>query len=264
MFSFRIINSARFLQMPQEAQNLYFHLGLRADDDGVAEAYPVMKLLGTANDNLRILVEKGFLELLNNDLVVFVIDWLEHNNIRSDRKVDSIYKSLLNSKKIKTLSPTSRSDVKDNSKRLNKLSTVSPRSVQGQHRLVEVRLDKVSNIRSSKMTKSDFDAFWNSYPKKVGKKKSQQRFMKLQQDILPDLLKSLEEQKKSEQWQKKQYIPHPLTWLNGARWEDEISEMSEEEIAKKYNEKYPDYGYFRFEKDYGEEVAEKYAHIFDV
>ena len=36
------------------------------------------------------------------------------------------------------------------------------------------------------------------------------------------MLKSIEAWKKSEQWQDKQYIPHPSTWLNGKRWEDEV------------------------------------------
>ncbi len=43
MFSNRIANSAKFLQMPAESQLLYFHLVLRADDDGIVEAYPILK-----------------------------------------------------------------------------------------------------------------------------------------------------------------------------------------------------------------------------
>lgn len=95
MFSKTIIESARFLKMPIESQVLYFHLGLRADDDGVVEAYPVLKILGTAEDALRVLVAKQFIKILNEDLVAYIIDWNEHNTIRADRKVDSIYKNLL-------------------------------------------------------------------------------------------------------------------------------------------------------------------------
>lgn len=95
MFSKTIIESARFLKMPIESQVLYFHLGLRADDDGVVEAYPVLKILGTAEDALRVLVAKQFIKILNEDLVTYIIDWNEHNTIRADRKVDSIYKNLL-------------------------------------------------------------------------------------------------------------------------------------------------------------------------
>ena len=56
MFSKRLTESARFLQMPLSTQALYFHLGLNADDDGVVEAYNVMQVIGCAQDDLRVLV----------------------------------------------------------------------------------------------------------------------------------------------------------------------------------------------------------------
>ena len=95
MFSKRIINSARFLKMPVSTQLLYFHLGIHADDDGVVEAYTVMNAVGCTEDDLKVLVAKGFAVVLNEDLVTYITDWKENNKIRSDRKVDSIYKDLL-------------------------------------------------------------------------------------------------------------------------------------------------------------------------
>ena len=95
MFSQKVVQSARFLKMPKSSQCLYFHLGLRADDDGVAEAYSVMNLIKADEDDLKILVGKGFVKVLNEDLVTYLIDWPEQNKIRADRKQDSRYKSLL-------------------------------------------------------------------------------------------------------------------------------------------------------------------------
>ena len=95
MFSKRIVESARFLKMPPSTQSLYFHLGLHADDDGVVEGYNVMVQTGTTEDDLKILVAKGFVTVLNDDLVTYINDWRENNRIRADRKVDSIYKDLL-------------------------------------------------------------------------------------------------------------------------------------------------------------------------
>ena len=95
MFSIRLINSARFLKMPISCQALYFHLGLMADDDGVVEAYNVIKSVGCTEDDLKILVAKGFVQVLNEDLVSYITDWSENNSIRADRKIDSIYKDLL-------------------------------------------------------------------------------------------------------------------------------------------------------------------------
>ena len=95
MFSKRIVESARFLKMPPSTQALYFHLGLHADDDGVVEGYNVMLQTGSTEDDLKILTAKGFVTVLNDDLVTYINDWRENNRIRADRKIDSIYKDLL-------------------------------------------------------------------------------------------------------------------------------------------------------------------------
>lgn len=95
MFSRRITESARFIKMPPSTQNLYFHLGLNADDDGVVEGYNIMMQNNATEDDLKLLVAKGFVTVLNDDLVTYINDWRENNKIRADRKVDSIYKDLL-------------------------------------------------------------------------------------------------------------------------------------------------------------------------
>jgi DnaD/phage-associated family protein len=95
MFSKKIIGSARFMKMPVSSRELYFHLGLNADDDGVVEAYTVLQTTGATEDDLRVLMAKGFIVVLNEDLVSYITDWNVHNTIRADRKVDSIYKPLL-------------------------------------------------------------------------------------------------------------------------------------------------------------------------
>ena len=95
MFSKRIVGSARFLKMPISTQCLYFHLGLNADDDGIVEAYTTIKQIGATEDDLKVLVAKGFCTVLNEDLVTYITDWRENNKLRADRKIDSIYKDLL-------------------------------------------------------------------------------------------------------------------------------------------------------------------------
>jgi len=95
MVSIKIIDSARFVKMPVSSQALYFHLITRADDDGIVEAYNIMRMTGAMEDDLKLLVAKGFVTVLNEDLVSYINDWNEHNLIRADRKIDSIYKELL-------------------------------------------------------------------------------------------------------------------------------------------------------------------------
>jgi len=81
--------------MPSETQSLYFHLCMSADDDGVVEAFTVMRTTEAKEDSLKLLVAKGFIKILNEEFVTYIVDWLEHNMIRPDRKISSIYKELL-------------------------------------------------------------------------------------------------------------------------------------------------------------------------
>lgn len=71
-----------------------------------------------------------------------------------------------------------------------------------------------------------FDTFWKAYPKKTNKEFAKRVFAKLKVDqpLLDKILHSLSIQVRTI-WKDKdvQYIPHPSTWLNGKRWEDEIS-----------------------------------------
>jgi hypothetical protein len=72
MFAKSVVESARFLKMPVSSQNLYFHLGMNADDDGVVEAYAVMSLIRAHEDDLKVLLSKGFIRILNEDLVSYI------------------------------------------------------------------------------------------------------------------------------------------------------------------------------------------------
>lgn len=90
MFSKTITNSSRFLMMPQSAQNLYFHLGMNADDDGYCEHFTVMRMTESKPDDLKILHAKEFVKVFD-DKVLVILDWHENNYIRSDRYNESKY-----------------------------------------------------------------------------------------------------------------------------------------------------------------------------
>lgn len=95
MFSKTVVNSARFLTMPPSSRLLYYDLGMAADDDGVVEAFTVIRMTGAVEDDLRVLVAKGFISLLNDEMVAYVVDWSKNNQIRKDRYNPSIYQELL-------------------------------------------------------------------------------------------------------------------------------------------------------------------------
>lgn len=78
-----------------------------------------------------------------------------------------------------------------------------------------------------------FDQFWADYPKKVGKKKARDVWNRKNLDEKTDhILKAVEEYKQTDQWQDVRYIPHPATWLNQERWEDEIP-LGEQNLEEK-------------------------------
>jgi len=74
-----------------------------------------------------------------------------------------------------------------------------------------------------------FDIFWKEYPKKIGKGAAEKIWDKIKPDILlqEKIINKIIEAKLSEQWQKEhgQFIPHPSTWLNQNRWEDNYSQI---------------------------------------
>ena len=56
MFSLKIVDSDAFLDMPLSTQALYFHLSMRADDDGFVNPKKIMRMIGVAEDDLKILI----------------------------------------------------------------------------------------------------------------------------------------------------------------------------------------------------------------
>ena len=68
-----------------------------------------------------------------------------------------------------------------------------------------------------------FEKFWSVYPRHEGKQDARKAFDKLKVDdaLLETMVNAILKQKQSEQWSEPRYIPHPSTWLNGHRWEDE-------------------------------------------
>lgn len=81
--------------MPQSSRLLYYDLGMAADDDGIVEAFTVIRTTGAAEDDLRVLAAKGFITVLNDDLVSFIRDWGINNQLRKDRYHPSLYAELL-------------------------------------------------------------------------------------------------------------------------------------------------------------------------
>lgn len=94
MFAKTIIDSDAFLEMPQSTQLLYFHLSMRADDDGfINKPKTIMLMIGCKNDDMAILTAKKFIIPFEAGIVV-IKHWKIHNYIQKDRYNETKYKEL--------------------------------------------------------------------------------------------------------------------------------------------------------------------------
>jgi hypothetical protein len=93
MFSKTIIDSDAFLSMPMSTQALYFHLAMRADDDGfVNSPRKIARMVGAADDDMRILITKRYILAFESGVIV-IKHWRLHNYIRKDRYNETLYLS---------------------------------------------------------------------------------------------------------------------------------------------------------------------------
>lgn len=257
MFAKAIVDSDLFLGLPLTAQALYFHLGVRADDDGfVGNPKKIQRMIGCSDDDLKLLIIKEFIIPFESGVVV-ISHWKVNNYIRNDRYKPTFYskeKAILNSNENEVYTigiPTDNQ--RDTQYRLGKVSLelgkdippISPTGIESEKsdnqqislisESLEVKTalgaESNSSVNHSKtIIKQRFDDFWKAYPKKQGKGAAEKAFMKIAptKELLKAMLKVISEWKLSKQWTKDngQYIPNPATWLNQKRWEDEISTNS--------------------------------------
>ncbi len=92
MFSKSVIDSDAFMDMPLSAQALYFHLAIRADDDGfLGNPKMVMRMICASEDDLKLLIAKNFIITFCSGVIV-ITHWKMHNYIRTDRYKETIHK----------------------------------------------------------------------------------------------------------------------------------------------------------------------------
>ena len=91
MFAQQIVNSDAFIEMPLSAQALYFHLSMKADDDGfINNPKTIQRMVGADDDDLNVLMEKNFVICFDSGVLV-IKHWRINNYIRGDRKKTTAY-----------------------------------------------------------------------------------------------------------------------------------------------------------------------------
>jgi hypothetical protein len=91
MFRLDVIDTDAFIDMPLSAQALYFHLCMRADDDGfIGNPKRIARLISASDDDLKILIAKRFIITFEDGIIV-IKHWRMHNTIQKDRYVHTVF-----------------------------------------------------------------------------------------------------------------------------------------------------------------------------
>lgn len=91
MFAKTIIDSDAFIDMPLSTQALYFHLSMRADDDGfINNPKRIQRMIGCGDDDMKLLCAKRYILPFDSGVVV-IKHWKIHNYIRNDRYKETVY-----------------------------------------------------------------------------------------------------------------------------------------------------------------------------
>ena len=173
MFSKTIIDSDAFLDMPLSTQALYFHLSMRADDEGfVGNPRKILRMIGASEDDIRILIMKRFILAFDSGIVV-IKHWKIHNYIQNDRFKETTY---LEEKATLTLDGKKAYTecTQDVSKLEAQVSIV-------EDSIVEDSIGKKKQHENSVFT-SEFEEVWKLYPNKQGKEKSRNCYIKARKD----------------------------------------------------------------------------------
>lgn len=143
MFSMKIVGSDAFLDMPFTSRELYFQMGMYADDDGFVSPRKIMRMIGAGEDDLKILIAKRFLIPFENGVVV-VKHWKMNNELKKDRYTPTQY-----SEQKDTLYLKENGAYTQDPKQGTKLLT-EPWKQNGDILEPQVRLDKVRKGKDSK------------------------------------------------------------------------------------------------------------------
>jgi len=252
MFAKSIIDSDIFLDMPLSTQALYFHLSMRADDDGfVNNPKKIMRMIGSDEDSMKLLIAKKFVMPFDSGVVV-IKHWKIHNYIQKDRYKETIYtaeKSMLELSKSGEYVPVSNMDTRcihdvsnADTRCIQTVSNMDTRcihdvsSLETQVSIGKVSIDKINNISSDFSKKSaieneieaEFEQIWKLYPRKEEKKRALSAYVKARTKkdnpcTFEQVLEGVERYRKHTANKESQYIKTGATWFNGECWNDEYS-----------------------------------------
>lgn len=232
MFDKTITNSDTFLDLPDSSQVLYFHLSMNADDDGFINNWKsIIRMTGTKEDDLKILIAKQFVIPFESGVIV-IKHWRLNNFLRKDRHIPT-----------KFIDEMASLELGDNEEYLLGQPMVNQWSTE--NRIDKNRIDKNNILYNNNIEqpKSDFElefeALWEMYPNKKGKKDALKHYINARKknvsyetiyNGLENYLKYIEISKTD-----LKYVKHGSSWFNQRGWEDDYS-INETHKAKSKSE----------------------------
>lgn len=228
MFTQKIIDSDAFLDMPLSAQALYFHLNMRADDDGfVNNPKKITRYVSASDDDLKLLLAKRFIIGFESGVIV-IKHWRMHNTLKSDRYHPTDYQEEF-----------AALEIKDNKayteRRALPIPEVEPSWSQNGAKLepqirIDIdkkRIDKNVCIRAREDDPDEddgFDEFWEAYPSKSGD--IRQAYFEylgvIQSGVDPKIL--LDAVKWQRESKEPRYMGSAEKWLRNKGWTEKKTE----------------------------------------
>ena len=222
MFSNKIIDSDAFIDMPLSTQALYFHLHMRADDDGfLNNAQRIMRMIGANKNDYDLLIAKSFIIQFPDGICV-IKHWRIHNYIRKDRYRATQYteeKAMLSVKENGSYTLVQNEPVgipNDN-------QSVDERVTQISIDQNSIDLDNINNVqkedfapsgnKKEKINKQEIEAFfervWKLYPSKKGKQRVSDKQKKVlfeigQEELERAIKRYVADWEKEKEWRKQQ------------------------------------------------------------
>ena len=231
MYTKKITDSDAFIELSSAAQALYFHLNQGADDDGFNNQIQLAMLKAHASiDDLKVLLMKNFIIRFESGVIV-IKHWRMHNTLRKDRYTPTAFQKELAQLQIKD---NGSYTFKDNGCQV--VAKCLPQDRLGKDSIDKINKDICSNGFEREQY---FERFWKEYPKKIAKANAKKSFIKKcnNEETFNSIMNGLAKQKKSPDWIKDngKFIPHPTTWLNGERWNDEMTIDISNQTSSGYN-----------------------------
>lgn len=208
--------------------------------DGFVASGPMSRKVGASTTDVSLLIEKDLWHLPGHDCEfcpevpdgkVYVHDYTEHN-----RTSDGVKRSSEAGKKGAAARWQKENDTAVT--RADRMRLVSDPQCDSDEIAMareKEREKERKNIKTPAKPSHEFDQFWIQYPRKVGKEAARKAFIKaMTKTTTAKIMSAVEDLRIRVAGKDQQFTPHPATWLNEGRWDDEVTSSTAAVVPAQY------------------------------